>query len=178
MYWLFNNCVAYWRWVPRMSMGFHFWQSQPLDRVMPSWLVNPHLPTISPHAMPKGPLSWPLSLERRGSWLGEAWALYFNLGGIHYFLKGISDKLELSSFQKMYSMWRYLVKAKALALINVRRVLEGRLYLNRWYKLKLLYTWSITFLSWVLAGLEILSIVKAYDTNWNTQSEICNCGNV
>ena len=149
-----------------MSRGFHFWQSQPLDRVTPSWLVNPRLPTLSPQAMPKGPPSWPPSLERRGSWLEEAWALYSNLGGIHYFLKGISDKLELSSFQKMHSItWGYLVKAKVLVLINVRRVLEGGWSLNRWYQLKLLYTWSITFLSWVLAGLEILSIAKAFDTN-------------
>ena len=70
-----------------------------------------------------------------------------------------------SSFQKMHSInWGYLVKAKVLVLINARRVLEGGWYLNRWYQLKLLYTWSITFLSWVLAGLEILSIAKAFDT--------------
>ena len=99
-----------------MSRGFHFWQSQPLDRVTPSWLVNPRLPTLSPQAMPKGPPSWPPSLERRGSWLGEAWALYSNLGGIHYFLKGITNKLELSSFQKMYSIWRYLVNALGLCI--------------------------------------------------------------
>ena len=117
------------------------------------------------HAKGTSELTAP-SLERRGSWLEEAWALYSNLGGIHYFLKGISDKLELSSFQKMHSItWGYLVKAKVLVLINVRRVLEGGWYLNRWYQLKLLYTWSITFLSWVLAGLEILSIAKAFDTN-------------
>ena len=34
-----------------MPRGFHFWQSQPLDRVTPSppWLVNPRLPAMSPH---------------------------------------------------------------------------------------------------------------------------------
>ena len=55
------------------------------------------------HAKGTSELTAP-SLERRGSWLEEAWALYSNLGGIHYFLKGISDALELSSFQKMHSI--------------------------------------------------------------------------
>ena len=33
--------------------------------------------------------------------------------------------LELLSFQKMYGLWGYLLKAKALSPINARRVLEG-----------------------------------------------------
>ena len=32
-----------------MTTGFHFWQSQPIDRVIPPWLVNLCLPTMSPH---------------------------------------------------------------------------------------------------------------------------------
>ena len=39
--------------------------------------------------------------------------------------KGIRNNLELLSFQKMYGLWGYLLKAKALAPINARRVLEG-----------------------------------------------------
>ena len=41
------------------------------------------------------------------------------------FLNGISNNLELLSFQKMYGLWGYLLKAKALAPINARRVPEG-----------------------------------------------------
>ena len=41
------------------------------------------------------------------------------------FLKGISNNLELLSFQKMYGLWGYLLKTKALAPINVRTVFEG-----------------------------------------------------
>ena len=41
------------------------------------------------------------------------------------FLKGISNNLELLSFQKMYGLWGYLLKEKALPPINARRVLEG-----------------------------------------------------
>ena len=37
----------------------------------------------------------------------------------------MSNNLELLSFQKMYGLWGYLLKAKALELINMRRVLEG-----------------------------------------------------
>ena len=50
-----KNCKAHkqlcylWRWVPRMSRGFHFWQSQPLDKVTPPWLVHLCLPAMSPH---------------------------------------------------------------------------------------------------------------------------------
>ena len=147
-----------------MSRGFHFWQSQPLDRVTPSWLVNPRLPcNLKPPGHAKGTSELTTKLGEKGLMAGRSLS---PIGGIHYFWKGISDKLELSSFQKMHSItWGYLVKAKVLVLINVRRVLEGGWYLNRWYQLKLLYTWSITFLSWVLAGLEILSIAKAFDTN-------------
>jgi len=32
-----------------MSRGFHFWRSQPLDRVTPPWLANPRPPAMSPH---------------------------------------------------------------------------------------------------------------------------------
>ena len=41
------------------------------------------------------------------------------------FLKEVSNNLELLSIQKMYGLWGYLLKAKALAPINARRVLEG-----------------------------------------------------
>ena len=41
------------------------------------------------------------------------------------FFKGISNNLELISFQKMYGLWGYLLKVKALVLINARRGLEG-----------------------------------------------------
>ena len=37
----------------------------------------------------------------------------------------MSNNLELLSFQKMYGLWGYLLKAKALVPINVRKVLEG-----------------------------------------------------
>ena len=43
-----NNCVAEWRWVPRMSRGFHLWHSQPLDSVTPPWLANLRPPAMSP----------------------------------------------------------------------------------------------------------------------------------
>ena len=33
-----------------MSRGFHFWHSQPLDRVTTPWLANPRPPAMSPHA--------------------------------------------------------------------------------------------------------------------------------
>ena len=46
------------------------------------------------------------------------------------FLKGISNNLQLISFQKMYGLWGYLSKAKALTLINARRVFEGGWYLK------------------------------------------------
>ena len=76
---LVNNCVKVhltkfnnWEVVPAMSRGFHFWQSQSLD--MPPWLLNPRLPAMSPHTMPEGRPSWTPSLERRASWLGDAWA--------------------------------------------------------------------------------------------------------
>ena len=41
------------------------------------------------------------------------------------FLKEISNNLKLLSFQKMYGLRGYLLKAKALAPINARRELEG-----------------------------------------------------
>ena len=31
-----------------MSRGFHFWHSQPLDRVTLPWLANPRPPAMSP----------------------------------------------------------------------------------------------------------------------------------
>ena len=33
-----------------MSRGFHFWHSQPLERVTPPWLANPHPPAMTPQA--------------------------------------------------------------------------------------------------------------------------------
>ena len=42
----------------------------------------------------------------------------------------MSNNLELLSFQKMYGLWGYLLKAKALAPINAGRVLKGGWYLN------------------------------------------------
>ena len=42
----------------------------------------------------------------------------------------MSNNVELLSFQKMYGLWGYLLKAKALAPINEKRVLEGGWYLN------------------------------------------------
>ena len=41
------------------------------------------------------------------------------------FFKKMSTNLELLNFQKTYGLWGYLLKAKALAPINARRVLEG-----------------------------------------------------
>ena len=41
------------------------------------------------------------------------------------FFKGISNNLELLSFQKMYGFWGLLLKAKALEPINAGRVPEG-----------------------------------------------------
>ena len=38
--------------------------------------------------------------------------------------------MELLSFQKMYGLWGYLLKAKALAPINAGRVFEGGWYLK------------------------------------------------
>ena len=37
-----------------MSGGFHFWHSQPLDRVTPPWLENPHPPAMSHPRRPRG----------------------------------------------------------------------------------------------------------------------------
>ena len=53
----------------------------------------------------------------------------------YYFdsLKEISNNLQLLSFRKMYSLWGCLLKAKALAPINARRVLGGGGYLKRAY---------------------------------------------
>ena len=50
---------------------------------------------------------------------------FLNLTNILIFLKGIRNNLELLSFQKMYGLWGYLLKAITLVLINARRVLEG-----------------------------------------------------
>ena len=36
-----HNCVTSWRWVPGVFRGFHFWHSQPLDKVMPSMAGKP-----------------------------------------------------------------------------------------------------------------------------------------
>ena len=58
----------------RDVQGLPPWHGQPLDRVTPPWLANQRPPAMSPHAKPKGPPSWIPSSERRGSWLGEAWA--------------------------------------------------------------------------------------------------------
>ena len=41
------------------------------------------------------------------------------------FLKGISNNLELLSFQKINGLWGYLLKPQALASIKAWRVLEG-----------------------------------------------------
>ena len=35
---------------PGCPRGFYFWQSQPLDRVTPPWLLNLRLPAKSPYA--------------------------------------------------------------------------------------------------------------------------------
>ena len=50
---------------------------------------------------------------------------FLNRVNILIFLKGISNNLELLSFQRMYGLWGYLVKAKALAPVNAGRVLKG-----------------------------------------------------
>ena len=130
--------------------------AKPAPRQSYSFMAGKPAPSnLKPPGHAKGTSELTTKLGEKGLMAGRSLSpIYSNLGGIHYFLKGISDALELSSFQKMHSInWGYLVKAKVLVLINARRVLEGGWYLNRWYQLKLLYTWSITFLSWVLAGL-------------------------
>ena len=50
---------------------------------------------------------------------------FLNRVNILIFLNGISNNLELLSFQKMDGLWEYLLKAKAPAPINAGRVLEG-----------------------------------------------------
>ena len=50
---------------------------------------------------------------------------FLNRVNILIFLKGISNNLKLLIFQKMYGLGWYLLKAKALAPISARRVLEG-----------------------------------------------------
>ena len=50
---------------------------------------------------------------------------FLNRVNILIFFKGISNNLELLSFQKMYGFWGFLLKAKALEPINAERVLEG-----------------------------------------------------
>ena len=52
------------------SRGFYFWHNQPLHRVMPSWLVNPCLSVISPHAInTRQPSHWlRISGKVTGGW--------------------------------------------------------------------------------------------------------------
>ena len=50
---------------------------------------------------------------------------FLNRVNILIFFREISNDLELLSVQKMYGLWGYLLKAKALAPINARRVREG-----------------------------------------------------
>ena len=47
-----------------MSRGFHFLQSQSLDRVTSLWLVNPRLPAMSPNANGPGAGHTDLSVEK------------------------------------------------------------------------------------------------------------------
>ena len=48
--------------------GFHFLQSQPLDRITPPWLVNPRLPAVCPPPTEPGTCHTDLSVEKRKGW--------------------------------------------------------------------------------------------------------------
>ena len=61
-----------WRWVPRMSRGFHFWQSQPLDKVTSPWLVHLCLPAMSLHTNWNRALwHWFISEKMKGEGWGQ-----------------------------------------------------------------------------------------------------------
>ena len=65
---IINNCVAKWSWVPGMSRGFNFWQSQPPDSYVP-WLENQHRPPS--HEFPRQWKQAPFTLIIREKTKGE-----------------------------------------------------------------------------------------------------------
>ena len=71
-----------------MSRGFHFWQSQPLDRVTPSWLVNPRLPcNLKPPGHAKGTSELTTKLGEKGLMAGRSLSPILQSRGHSLFFK-------------------------------------------------------------------------------------------